>query len=156
MNFQTLTFAQGNDLAYLLIAPSYTATAWYHKKLPPDLQRQDMKKVLEEAEQWVATDYTVALGKGDRLTPAERQAVAEKFSRYTGLDKRYIEQCDLRVDLDHFQKELLRDQKRSVGRLDSRFKGIDALPVSETPDSDQSMNAIIPPYNRDLQSLCPR
>jgi carboxypeptidase C (cathepsin A) len=146
MNFQTLLFAPGNDLAYLLIAPSYTATAWYHKKLPPDLQRQDLKKVLEEAEQWVATEYTVALGKGDRLTSAERQVVAEKFSRYTGLDKRYIEQCDLRVDLPHFQKELLRDQKRSVGRLDSRFKGIDELPVSETPDSDQSMNAIIPPY----------
>ena len=146
MNFQTADFGQGNDLPYLLITPSYTATAWYHKKLPPDLQRQDLKKVLEEAEHWVDTEYTVALGKGDRLTPAERQAVAEKFSRYTGLDKRYVEQCDLRVDLPHFQKELLRDQKRSVGRLDSRFKGIDALVVSETPDADQSMSAIIPPY----------
>ena len=146
MNFQTLLFGQGNDLPYALILPSYTATAWYHKKLPADLQRQDLRKVLNEVEGWVTRDYTVALAKGDRMAPSERQAVIEKLSRYTGLDKQFIDGANLRVDLPRFDKELLRDQKRSVGRLDSRFKGIDALAVGERPDSDPSNDAIRPPY----------
>lgn len=146
MNFQTLLFAQGNDLPYILILPSYTATAWYHKRLPTDLQQQDLRKVLTEAEAWAAGEYTVALSKGDRLTATERQGAIEKLARYTGLDKSFVDQNNLRVDLPHFDKELLRDQKRNVGRLDSRFKGIDALTVSERPDSDPSMNAIRPPY----------
>ena len=146
MNFQTLLFAQGNDLPYILILPSYAATAWYHKRLPADLQQQDLRKVLSEVEAWAAGDYTTALGKGDRLTAAERQAVIERLSRYTGLNKSFIDNANLRVDLPHFDKELLRDQRRSVGRLDSRFKGVDASGVSERPDSDPSNNAIRPPY----------
>jgi len=152
MNFQTLLFAQGNDLPYIMILPSYTATAWYHKKLPADLQQQDLRKVLSEVEAWAATDYTVALGKGDGLTAAERQAVIDKLARYTGLSKSYVDSCDLRIDLPHFDKELLRDQKRNVGRLDSRFKGIDLLAVSERPDSDPSMDAIRPPYTAAFNS----
>ncbi|HJQ24560.1 MAG TPA: peptidase S10 [Blastocatellia bacterium] len=152
MNFQTLSFAQGNDLPYILILPSYAATAWYHKRLPADLQRQELRKVLDEVEAWAAADYTVALGKGDRLTPSERQAVIDKLARYTGLDKQFIASANLRVDLAHFDKELLRDQRRSVGRLDSRFKGIDASGVSERPDSDPSNNAIRPPYTAAFNS----
>jgi carboxypeptidase C (cathepsin A) len=146
MNFQTLRFAQGNDLPYITILPSYAATAWYHKKLPGDLQRNELRKVLEEVEKWAANEYTVALGKGDALSASERQAIIDRLARYTGLDKEYIDNCNLRVDLGHFNKELLRDQKRTVGRLDSRFKGIDAFAVSEGPDSDPSNNAIRPPY----------
>ncbi|MCW5970869.1 MAG: hypothetical protein KIT57_20380 [Blastocatellales bacterium] len=146
MNFATLNFAPGNDLAYQLIFPSYTATAWYHKKLPADLQRQPLKKVLEESEKWVATEYTAALGKGDRLTSAERQAVIERMSRYSGLPAAFIDNCNLRVDLGRFNKELLRSEKRTTGRLDSRFKGIDASAASERPDFDPSMSAIRGPY----------
>jgi carboxypeptidase C (cathepsin A) len=152
MNFQTLLFAQGNDLPYVLILPSYTATAWYHKKLPADLQQQNLRKVLDEAERWAATDYTLALGKGDALTSSERQAVIDKLARYTGLDKRYLDECNLRVDLPHFNAELLRDQKRTVGRLDSRFKGINAVAVSERPDFDPSNAAIRPPYTAAFNS----
>ncbi|HLG14920.1 MAG TPA: peptidase S10 [Blastocatellia bacterium] len=146
MNFQTLLFAQGNDLPYIVILPSYTATAWYHKKLAADLQSKRLRAVLDEVEEWAANEYTVAVGKGDALTPRERQAVIDKLSRYTGLERSYIDNCNLRVDLGRFNKELLRAEKRSVGRLDSRFKGIDALAVSERPDSDPSNNAIRPPY----------
>ncbi|HEY9232480.1 MAG TPA: peptidase S10 [Blastocatellia bacterium] len=152
MNFQTLSFAQGNDLPYILILPSYAATAWYHKRLPADLQQRELRKVLDEVEAWAAADYTVALGKGDRLTAAERQAVIDRLARYTGLDKPFIANANLRVDLAHFDKELLRDQRRSVGRLDSRFKGIDASAVSERPDSDPSNNAIRPPYTAAFNS----
>jgi carboxypeptidase C (cathepsin A) len=145
MNFQTTRFAKGNDLPYVLFLPTYTAIAWYHKKLPPDLQA-DLRKTLDEAERWAATDYTVALAKGDRLTPAERQEVIDKLARYTGLDKRFLDNSDLRVEISRFDKELLRDEKRTVGRLDGRFKGIDALAASETPDFDPSIAAIRPPY----------
>lgn len=146
MNFQTARFAPGNDLPLILILPSYTATAWYHKKLPADLQRQPLRKALDEAEKWAANEYTLALGKGDKLTGQERQKAIEQMSRYTGLSKSFIENCDLRVDLGRFNKELLRDQKRTTGRLDSRFTGIDANAGGERPDFDPSMTAIRPPY----------
>lgn len=146
MNFQTLLFAPGNDLPYLLILPSYTATAWYHKKLSAELQNKPLKSVLDEVEQWVASDYTLALGKGDRLTPQERQKVVEQMARYTGLSREFIDDNNLRVELGRFNKELLRDQKRTTGRLDSRFRGIDAKAAGDNPDFDPSMTAIRPPY----------
>jgi carboxypeptidase C (cathepsin A) len=145
MNFETTNFAKGNDLPYVLFLPTYSAIAWYHKKLPPDLQA-DLRKTLDEVERWAATDYTVALAKGDRLTPSERQEVIDRLNRYTGLDKRFIDQSDLRIEIQRFDKELLRDERRTVGRLDGRFKGIDALAVSERPDFDPSLAAIRPPY----------
>jgi carboxypeptidase C (cathepsin A) len=80
------------------------------------------------------------------MTPQERQAIIDKMARYTGLDRKYIEQCNLRVELARFNKELLRDQNRTTGRLDSRFKGIDSSAASEGPDFDASMTAIRPPY----------
>jgi carboxypeptidase C (cathepsin A) len=145
MNFQTARFTRGNDLPYVLFLPTYTAIAWYHKKLPADLQT-DLRKTLEEVERWAANEYTVALAKGDRLTPAERQEVIDRLNRYTSLDKRFIDNSDLRIEIQHFDKELLRDERRTVGRLDGRFKGLDASAASETPDFDPSMAAIRPPY----------
>ena len=145
MNFQTARFARGNDLPYILFLPTYTATAWYHKKLPPDLQT-DLRRTLDEVERWAATDYTTALAKGDRLTQAERQAVIDRLARYTGLSRDYIDQSDLRIEIQRFDKELLRAQRRTVGRLDSRFKGMDSDGAADTPDFDPSMAAIRPPY----------
>jgi carboxypeptidase C (cathepsin A) len=151
MNFQTLSFEQGNDLPYILYLPTYTATAWYHKKLPPDLQ-QNLRKTLDEVERWATTDYALALAKGDRLTPEERQAIVDRLARYTGLDKRFIENSDMRIEIQRFDKELLRNMNRTVGRLDSRFEGRDALNVSERPDFDPSMAAIRPPYTAALNN----
>jgi carboxypeptidase C (cathepsin A) len=146
MNFQTARFAKGNDLPFVLFLPTYSAIAWYHKKLAPDLQQGDLRRLLDEVERWAANEYTVALAKGDRLSAAERQEVIDRLNRYTGLDKKFIDNSDLRIEIQRFDKELLRDEKRTVGRLDGRFKGIDALAVSETPDFDPSMAAIRPPY----------
>lgn len=146
MNFQTARFAPGNDLPLILILPSYTATAWHHKKLPPDLQRQPLRKVLDEAERWATNEYTVALGRGDRLNGAERQKVIEQMARYTGLSRTFVDNANLRVDLGRFNKELLREQRRTTGRLDSRFTGIDADAAGERNEFDPSMTAIRPPY----------
>jgi carboxypeptidase C (cathepsin A) len=145
LNFETLSFAPGNDLSYILFLPTYATTAWYHKKLSPDLE-QDFQKLRSEVEQWAATGYAEALAKGDRLTPEERNAAIDRLSRYTGLSKTYLDLANLRVDEGHFTKELLRDQKLVVGRLDSRFTGPDRSAVGETSSYDPSMSAIRPPY----------
>jgi carboxypeptidase C (cathepsin A) len=145
LNFQTARFARGNDLPYVLFLPTYTATAWYHKRLPADLQ-QNLRRTLEEVERWAATDYAAALARGDRLTAAERQQVIDRLARYTGLRKEWIDQSDLRIEIQRFDKELLRAERRTVGRLDSRFKGIDSSAAAETPEFDPSMAAIRPPY----------
>jgi carboxypeptidase C (cathepsin A) len=145
LNFQTLRFAEGNDLPYLTYLPTYTATAWYHRKLEPELQA-DLEKTLEEVRTWATERYWVALAKGSQLTPAERQETAAALSRYTGLSKEFIEQCDLRVDDGRFRKELLRDRGLTVGRLDSRFVGMDRDAAGEEFEFDPSMAAIRPPY----------
>jgi carboxypeptidase C (cathepsin A) len=145
MNFGTALFARGNDLPYVLYLPTYTAIAWYHHKLAPDLQR-DLHRALEESERYAAGEYTTALAKGDKLTDAERRDLVDKVARFTGLSREYVEQSDARIEIQHFDKELLRSERRTVGRLDGRFKGTDSSGVAETPDFDPSMAAIRPPY----------
>ena len=145
LNFQTASFSKGNDLPYVLYLPSYAATAWYHHKLSAEFER-DLHKTLHEVEAWAETGYAEALAKGDRLTPAERQATVERLARYTGLEKRFIDNSNLRVPIFSFTKELLRDEKRTVGRLDSRFKGVDESAATASPEYDPSLAAIRPPY----------
>ena len=146
MNFETTNFAPGNDLAYALFLPSYAATAWYHKKLPPDLQSKPVAEVAAEAERWASNEYTLALEKGDKLTGADRQDVVAKMARLTGLAPQFVDNANLRVSLNLFRKELLRSERRSVGRLDARFKGYDSNLASDSPDYDPSEAAIRPPY----------
>ena len=146
MNFETTAFAAGNDLPYALFLPSYAATAWYHKKLPSDLQSKPVSRVVDEAEKWASGEYMMALEKGDRLMPDERQDIIRKLSRYTGLDQKFLDYANLRVNLNLFRKELLRSEKRSIGRLDSRFKGYDSNLASDSTEYDPSESAIRPPY----------
>ncbi len=146
LNFQTIRFADNNDLPLVLILPSYTATAWYHKRLPPAMQAKTIEQVTQEARQFAANEYMPAMMRIDSLSAAERTALADKFSSLTGLSRDFVERANFRVDLSRFQKELLRSERRTAGRLDSRFKGIDRDAAGDTPDSDPSMNAIRPPY----------
>lgn len=146
LNFQTTDFNVGNDLPYILFLPSYTTTAWYHKRLAPDLQ-SNFKKAVEDSEKFAMTEYTLALMQGAKLSDADRKSVVEKLARYTGLSPRFIEGNDLRVTLPRFNKELLRDQRRTVGRLDSRFIGIDRDAGGERSDYDPSYAAIYGPYS---------
>jgi carboxypeptidase C (cathepsin A) len=146
MNFETINFAPGNDLPYEMYLPSYAATAWYHKKLAADLQTRTVEDVVAEVEHWAANDYTLALEKGDRLSAPERQEVVAKLARYTGLSPQFIDNANLRVSLNLFRKELLRSERRSIGRLDARFKGFDANYASDSPEFDASEAAIRPPY----------
>lgn len=145
LNFQTARFTPGNDLPYSLFLPTYTAIAWYHKRLDANLQR-DLREALKESEQFAGNEYVVALAKGDRLTPEERNKVADKLSRLTGISKRFIEQNNLRIEINRFTKELLRDRGTTVGRLDGRITGVEGLDGDPLPDFDPSLTAIRPPY----------
>jgi carboxypeptidase C (cathepsin A) len=150
MNFQTIRFAEGNDLTNILIFPSYAATAWYHKKLPSDLQSKPLAAVLKEAEDFAAGELNSAMMKSDRMAAGEKQTVIDKFARLSGLSRDFVAQNNMRVDLSEFLKELMRDQRRSAGRLDSRFLGIDRDAGGNSPDHDPSMSAIRTPYTATL------
>jgi len=147
LNFQTLEFTRGNDLPYILFLPTYTATAWYHKKLPADLQQRDLASVLTEAQQFAAGTYATSLGKGDSLTAQERQTLIDQVSRFTGIDRSVVDFNDARLEQGVFSHELLHNQKLTVGRLDSRFIGDDISRVrGEGRFFDPSMSAIRPPF----------
>ena len=146
LNFATARFDTGNDLPYIVFLPTYSATAWYHKRLPADLQALPVSDVAAQAEQFALGEYTSALMKGDNLTDAEKQSVIAKLARFSGLSPKYLEQTNLRIDIDRFDKELLRDQRRTVGRLDARFIGINRDAAGEEPDFDPSYAAIFGEY----------
>jgi carboxypeptidase C (cathepsin A) len=146
LNFETIAFAFGNDLPYILFVPGYTAAAWYHKALPGDLQALSLEEVVKQATAFAMNEYTLAMMKGQSLGEEERNAVAEKLARYTGLSKEYVLQAKLRISMQRFAKELLRKKSRVVGRYDSRYKGIDDDDAGESPDYDASAAAVFGPF----------
>lgn len=123
LNFQTLEFDEGNDLPYVVYFPSYTATAWYYKKLAPELQSRPLTNVLAEAEAFASGDYNHALLLGDGLPAADRATVISRYARLTGLNAAFVDRSNLRVPLGRFAVELLRDRNEVVGRFDSRYSG---------------------------------
>ena len=145
-DFQTIRFASNNDLPYVLFLPTYAATAHYHSALPGDLQQQPLEQVVAAAEKFATDEYSVALLKGASLAEAERNAIVEKLSRFTGLSKDYIEGSNLRVPMHRFGKELLRKRQQTVGRFDSRYTGVDRDNVGEAYDFDASGAAIFGPF----------
>ncbi|WP_298482280.1 S10 family peptidase [uncultured Chloroflexus sp.] len=149
LHFQTLSFDHGNDLPYMLFLPAYTATAFYHYRLEPALQR-DLVATLRAAEAFALGDYALALLQGDQLDPDTFDRIAIQLARYTGLNYDYITRSRLRIRDDRFVKELLRDQHRTVGRLDSRFIGRDRDAAGETVEFDPSLAAITGPYTAAL------
>jgi carboxypeptidase C (cathepsin A) len=145
LNFETVSFGIGNDLPYILYLPTYASTAAFHHKLAPELEK-DPEALRQEVEKFAADEYTVALQQGDAIDPSLRQTVIDRLARYTGLSKQYIARCNLRVDLSHFDTELLRDDTKIVGRLDGRFTAFNETATQQTPEFDPSEAAIRPPY----------
>jgi len=159
LNFQTAafdratgTFLRGNDLPYQVFLPTYTATAWYHGKLNPKDQERDLRDLLDEVEQFAANDYALALFQGSALPEDKFKKTARKLARYTGLSEKYVSRYDLRIEILRFCKELLRDEARTVGRIDSRYTGIDRFPDGDSFESDPSMDATMGAYTSALNS----
>jgi carboxypeptidase C (cathepsin A) len=134
-----LNVDRGPDVAFAMALPQRTATAWYHHQLPADLQARPLREVLNDVEAFAMGDYLQALVKGDRLTDDERTTMAQRVARYTGLTPEYVLSANLRIDARRFWKELLRDQRLTVGRLDSRYLGVDQDAAGENPEYDPAM-----------------
>ncbi len=133
-------FNPGVDQAYETSLPTYAATAWYHKKLPD--QPKDLKSFLDEVEKFALGDYALALNKGADLPEAERNAVAEKLHKYTGLPVDYIKKADLRISGGEFTKTLQDDKDTTTGRIDTRFSGPNLDSLSKEADYDPFISAI--------------
>ena len=129
----------GFDHIYVTYLPSYAATAAYHKKIAAPA---DLAAFLAEVRDWASGPYRVALAKGSNISDAELDATARKMSNYTGLSVDFLKRSNLRVDLNRFRKELLRDQRRTIGRYDSRFTGIDYDAAGEQAEYDPSDSGI--------------
>jgi carboxypeptidase C (cathepsin A) len=145
LNFQTLGFDSGNDTAYWLYLPSYTAAAFHHKKLAPPLD-QDLDKTLEQARAWAESDYLIALGKGDALTPQQRDETAARLAAFTGLSVEFVKRSNLRIAQWAFAKELLRDRAQTIGRYDARYTGVDRNQNGTSTEYDPSYAAVQGPY----------
>ncbi len=147
LDFTTIDFNLNNEVPYVMFLPAYAAAAWYHRKLRI---RRPLQKLLKEVEAFALGEYSAALLKGDQLTRSERRRIVEKMSRYTGLAPEFIERSNLRINDQHFFKELLRDRGRTIGRLDSRFLGIDRLGVTAMPEYDPLLSNTLGPYTAGL------
>jgi carboxypeptidase C (cathepsin A) len=137
-------FNPGIDVAYQLNLPTYTATAWYHHKLPD--QHPDLQALLAEVEHFAMNEYALALGAGSSLPADQRHAIAAKLHEYTGLPVAYIEKADLRINGGEFSKNLQDDSNLTTGRLDTRFSGPTFDPLSKEADYDPQSAAISSAY----------
>lgn len=157
LNFQTLAFDNGNDTPYWLFLPTYASTAFYHKQLTGPLN-ESVSKTYTEAAAWASTDYLLALAQGDALPAAKRDEIAKRLSDFTGLSVDYLKRANLRPTIGAFTKELLRDRAageggaRTVGRLDSRYQGIDRNLNGASTEFDPSYAAIQGPYTAALNA----
>jgi carboxypeptidase C (cathepsin A) len=138
LDLQYIAPSATNDIGYSTFLPTYTATAWYHKKLPADLQKETLEQVVQQSRDYAFGDYMTALGKGNKLTAAERSAVAQKVSQLTGVSQQFVLNTNLRIDAGTFRTELLRDRREMLGRYDSRMIGINGNASSTRQDYDPS------------------
>jgi carboxypeptidase C (cathepsin A) len=143
MNLQLLDFSPANDTTYALYLPSYAVIAQYHKKLAPALQSKDRKALADEVEKWAMGEYTQALLAGTSLDDGTFNRVAQQLARYTGLSVDYVKRSRLRISAGRFEKELLADQMRLIGRMDGRFTGHNSDPVNDTPEYDPTLTGYV-------------
>lgn len=139
----------GYDRFFISMLPSYAATAWYHEKVED--RPEDVADFIQEAREFAQGPYAEVLAKGHFATDEEIEGVAERMSELTGLSEEYIKQSNLRVDLSGFRKELLRDERKTIGRFDSRYMGVDPDASGARPDFDPSSTAISGAYIASLR-----
>ncbi|NTD96794.1 carboxypeptidase [Agrobacterium tumefaciens] len=136
-----LGIERGGPVDAALRLPYFAATAWYHKVLPTDLQSKDLTVMLPEVEMFTINELIPAIAQGGMLDPAKRKAIATKMARYSGLSEKVILDYNLNVPTDFFWKELMRDKGFTVGRLDSRYRGIDKMSAGEGPDYNAELTS---------------
>ena len=142
-DYQYLVFHPGNNSPHYGFLPSYAATAYYHGKVDSN---KSLKDFYAESKEFSLEEYGPALLKGSRINTEDKNEIMKKYSYFTGLSKRFVEDFDMRVDASSFRKELLRDEGYSVGRLDSRYKNSDYMAGGQYPDTDVSSEGFMSAY----------
>jgi carboxypeptidase C (cathepsin A) len=143
-DLRTLLFPPNDDLPYIVHFPTYAATAWYHDMIED--KPEDLYTFLDEIRDFTENEYTPALFKGDQLSTSDKQEIASKLAAYTGTSSAYWTKADLRVTAGEFFAEFLRDKGEIVGRLDSRFTGINQDLLAQDGSHDPQSSAISPAY----------
>jgi carboxypeptidase C (cathepsin A) len=143
-DLRTLLFPPNDDLPYVAHFPTYAATAWYHNKVVN--KPADLEKFMAEVRTFTEKEYMPALFKGDKLTSDEKNAMATRLAGFSGLSTDFWRKADLRVQAGEFFQELLRGEGSTIGRLDSRYKGINQDLLSQFADFDPQSSAISPAY----------
>ncbi len=143
-DLRTLMFPPNDDLPYIVHFPTYAATAWYHDKIAD--KPENVFEFLTSVRTFTENEYTPALFKGDQISENEKANSASKLAYYTGTDTNYWLKADLKVTAAEFFAEFLRDKGEIVGRLDSRFTGINEDLLSQEGSHDPQSLAISPAY----------
>ncbi|MBS1630060.1 MAG: peptidase S10 [Bacteroidetes bacterium] len=141
LSFNAHSSGRDNDLPYALQLPSYAAAAWYHGKA--DKKYQSLAQITADACHYATGPYLDALMKGDELSDAERKVVISKLHGLTGLSAKHLDECNLRLQVGRFDKELLRDSGKTIGRFDTRIEGVDYDRAGESPDYDPSYDRTV-------------
>ena len=130
-----------NPRSQILKLPYYAATAWYHDALDADLQEKDLYDILPKVEDFTVNEYLPAVAKGGFLEDDQKEAIAEAVSRYSGIDKQQVLNHNLTLPTSFFWKDLLRDEGKTVGRLDSRYRGVDRMDAGDSYDHDPALTS---------------
>lgn len=138
LDFQTARFAPGNDSPHLAFFPTWAATAWHHDKIDKARWNNDFDSFISDARAFAADTLAPALLKGDLLPDADRRAIAGEMSARIGVSAEWIMLAKLRVDATRYRKELLRREGYTIGRFDSRYRGVDSEGTRDTPENDPS------------------
>ena len=142
-DYQYLVFHPGNNSPHYGFLRSYAATAYYHGKIDTD---KTLTEFYNDSKEFSLNEYGPALLKGSRIGDDERNKIMEKYSFFTGLSERFVQDFNMRVDPSSFRKELLRDEGFSVGRLDSRYKNSDYISGGQYSDTDVSSEGFMSAY----------
>jgi len=142
LDFRFDDTSNGNDIGYVGLMPGYAATAWYHGKIDRSAWNDDIEAFLAAAREFAIDDYMPALMRGVTLDPAREAEVIGQLSAFTGLSETFLDRANMRVSLQRFMRELRRDEGLSVGRLDSRYTGVEVDGVGDTPETDPSFYGI--------------
>ena len=145
LSADSASFNPGSDEAYITALPTYAATALYHHRLAGE-QPADLEAWLKEVERFATGEYAEALQAGSELDPVRRQAVAERYSRYTGIPSAYVLKSNLRLEGGQFEKMLQDPAGLTTGRLDTRFSGPDMDPLSKEAEYDPQSASISSAY----------
>jgi carboxypeptidase C (cathepsin A) len=143
-DLRTLFFAPNEDLPYIVYLPTMAATSWYHNKVAN--KGADLPSFVQQVREFTENEYAPALYKGNRISEAEKTAIAGKLQNFTGISAEIWKRADLKINAGEYYQELLRSTEETVGRLDSRYKGINIDPMSMNSFTDPQSDAISPAY----------